>query len=113
MADKRPADKKPKGSGKPNRINRLLVQKAGEDLKALSNVIVLINIGINSEQNAEIRANVREKKLKFHQVRNRLTMKALTDLGLKESNKLFQGPTVMLDGADPVIAAKTALELVE
>lgn len=113
MADKRPADKKPKGSGKPNRINRLLVKKAGDELKSLSNVIVLTNLGINSEQNAEIRSGLREKKLKFRQVRNRLTMKALADLGLKEPNKLFVGPTVLLDGADPVVAAKTALELQE
>ena len=28
MADKRPADKKPKGSGNPNRINRLMLREA-------------------------------------------------------------------------------------
>lgn len=112
MADKRPADKKPKGSGKPSRINRLLVKKVETEYKSLSNLIVLTNLGINSEQNQEIRFSLREKKLNFHMVRNRLAIKAFGDLGLKEANKLFNGPSVMLDGEDPVVAAKTALELV-
>ena len=39
MADRRPADKKPKGSGNPNRINRLLVKKAETDYsKALADL---------------------------------------------------------------------------
>ena len=112
MADKRPADKKPKGSGKPSRINRLLVKKVETEYKSLSNLIVLTNLGINSEQNQEIRFSLRDKKLNFHMVRNRLAIKALSELGLKEANKLFNGPTVMLDGEDPVVAAKTAIELV-
>jgi large subunit ribosomal protein L10 len=113
MADKRPADKKPKGSGNPNRINRLLVKKAQTDYKSLSNLIVLTNIGINSEQNQEIRSGLRDKKLTFKIVRNRLTMKAFTDLGLKDSAALFKGPTCILNGDDPVAAAKAALELSE
>src|SRR5882672_3624924 len=113
MADKRPADKKPKGSGNPNRINRLLVKKAQTEYKSLSNLIVLTNLGINSEQNQEIRFGLREKKLTFKIVRNRLTMKAFNDLGLKDSAALFKGPTCILNGDDPVSAAKTALELAE
>ncbi|MEI6231445.1 MAG: 50S ribosomal protein L10 [Planctomycetota bacterium] len=113
MADKRPADKKPKGSGNPNRINRLLVKKASSEYGDLTNLIVLSNLGINSEQNQEIRQSLREKKFTFKMVRNRLTMKAFGDLGLKESDNLFKGPTCILNGADPVAAAKIGLELVE
>jgi large subunit ribosomal protein L10 len=112
MADKRPADKKPKGSGNPNRINRLLVKKAMSEFKSLTNLVVLSNTGIDSEQNAEIRVGLRDKKMKFQMVRNRLAMKALSDLGLKDSSALFKGPTCVLGGDDPVAAAKVALELV-
>jgi large subunit ribosomal protein L10 len=113
MADRRPADKKPKGSGNPNRINRLLVKKATADYGKLTNMVVLTNLAVNSEQNAEIRTTLREKKTKLRIVRNRLTMKAFNDLGLKEAQKLFLGPTCIVDADDPVTAAKVAVELVE
>jgi large subunit ribosomal protein L10 len=113
MADRRPADQKPKGSGNPNRINRLLTKKAATDYGTMTNMVVLTNIGVNSEQNQEIRTSLREKKTRLHMVRNRLTMKAFHDLGLKEAQKLFVGPTCIVDAEDPVTAAKVAVELVE
>jgi large subunit ribosomal protein L10 len=111
MADKRPKDKKPKGSGNPNRINRLLVKKAKTEYEKLTNLIVVSNVGINSEQNQEIRSNLREKKIKFTSVRNRLTMQAFNELGLKDSANLFKGPTCIINGDDPVANAKAAVEL--
>ena len=113
MADRRPADKKPKGSGNPNRINRLLVKKAETDYSKLTNMVVLTNLNVNSEQNQEMRATLREKKSKLRVVRNRLTMKAFSELGLKDAQKLFVGPTCIVDADDPVTAAKVACELVE
>jgi len=44
-------------------------------------------------------------------VRSRLTALALGDLSLKDAKKLFAGPTYVLNGDDPVAAAKTAVEL--
>jgi len=111
MADNRPADKKPKGSGNPNRINRLLLKRTTTEFSKLTNMVVLTNIGVNSEQNAEIRSTLREKKSKLRMVRNRLTMKAFLDLGLKDAEKLFIGPTCIIDAEDPVTAAKVAVEL--
>src|ERR1041384_7882915 len=113
MADRRPADKKPKGSGNPNRINRLLVKKASNDYGKLTNMVVLQNLRVNSEQNAEMRSTLREKKTKLRIVRNRLTMKAFKEMGLNEAEKLFVGPTCIVDADDPVTAAKVAVELVE
>ncbi|HEY3319600.1 MAG TPA: 50S ribosomal protein L10 [Planctomycetota bacterium] len=113
MADKRPADQKPKGSGNPNRINRLLVKKAATEYGKLTNMVVLTNLNLNSEQNAVLRVTVREKKTRLHMVRNRLAMKAFGDLGLKDAQKLFVGPTCIIDAEDPVTAAKVGVELVE
>jgi large subunit ribosomal protein L10 len=45
-------------------------------------------------------------------VRNRLAMRAFTGLGLKDAEKLFAGPTCLVDADDPVTAAKAAMELV-
>ena len=113
MADRRPQDKKPKGSGNPNRINRLLVKKAEVDYSKLTNMVVLTNLNVNSEQNMEIRNTLREKKTKLRIVRNRLTLKAFSELGLKDAQKLFVGPTCIVDADDPVTAAKVACDLVE
>ena len=112
MADRRPQDKKPKGSGNPNRINRLLVKKAQLDYGKLTNMVLLVNLKVTSVENQEIRTTLRDKNIKLHMVRNRLTMKAFNDLGLKEAQKLFIGPTCIVDADDPVTAAKVAVDLV-
>lgn len=112
MADRRPQDKKPKGSGNPNRINRLLVKKVSTDYGKLTNMVLLVNLKVTSEENAEIRNTLRENKIKLRMVRNRLSMKAFSDLGLKDAQKLFLGPTCIVDADDPVTAAKVAVELV-
>jgi large subunit ribosomal protein L10 len=112
MADLRPADKKPKGSGNPNRINRLLVKKAQTEYGSLTNLVMLSNLRLNSEQTLAMRVALRGKKLTLKVVRSRLTKKAFADLGLKGADKLFSGPTCVLNGDDPVAAAKIAMELV-
>ncbi len=112
MADKRPADQKPKGAGQPNRINRLLKDKAQKEYASLTNMVVLSNLKIDSEQNLEIRTELRAKKLRLKMVRSRLTMKAFQELGLKDAQKLFLGPTLIVDADDPVTCAKVSVELV-
>jgi large subunit ribosomal protein L10 len=112
MADKRPADKKPKGAAQPNRINRLLKQKAQKDYESLTNMIVLSNLKVDSEQNQEMRTELRGKKMRLKVVRSRLTMKAFQELGLKDAEKLFLGPTMIVDAEDPVTCAKVSVELV-
>ncbi|MCY3020228.1 MAG: 50S ribosomal protein L10 [Planctomycetota bacterium] len=112
MADLRPADKKPKGADNPNRISRLLVKKVAADYKQLSSLVALTNVNLNSEQTLELRVALRAKNARMHMVRNRLTTKALKELGLKDAHKLFVGPTYFLDAEDPVAAAKAAVEMV-
>jgi len=112
MADRRPPESKPKGSGNPNRINRLLVKKAQADYSKLTNMVVLVNLRVSSEQNQEMRNTLREKKTRLRIVRSRLTMKAFNELGLKDAQKLFLGPTCIVDAEDPVTAAKVAVDLV-
>ena len=112
MADRRPPDKKPKGSGNPNRINRLLVKKAQTDYSKLTNMVVLVNLKVTSAENQEMRNTLREKKTRLRIVRSRLTMKAFNELGLKDAQKLFLGPTCIVDAEDPVTAAKVAVDLV-
>ena len=112
MADLRSPDKKPKGSGNPNRINRLWVKKVSEKYNKLTNLVVLTNLAVNSEQNREIRHTLRDKNIKMQMVRNRLSMQAFKQLGLKDAERLFLGPTCIVDAEDPVTSAKIAVDLV-
>lgn len=110
MADRRPKSEKPAGSGNPNRINRLLTATVKKDYASLSNMVMVSNLGLNSEQNNELRAELRNKKIRMRIVRSRLTLSAFREMGVKEAEKLFQGPTAIIDAEDPVLAAKIAME---
>ena len=110
MADRRPASEKPKGSGNPNRINRMLSGVVQKAYSTTSNLIVLTNKGLNSEQNTELRGSLRGKGIKLKVVRNRLTLRAFLDMGVTEAEKLFVGQTAIIEAEDPVAAAKLALE---
>jgi large subunit ribosomal protein L10 len=112
MADKRPKSEKPKGAEQPNRINRLLKKKSQTDYASLTNMVVLTNLNVNNEQNLEIRTDLRGKKMRIKMVRSRLTMKAFEELGLKDAQKLFLGPTLIVDADDPVTCAKVANDMV-
>jgi large subunit ribosomal protein L10 len=108
MTDHRP--QKPKGAEQPGRINRLLLAHARKHYSLSLNLIMLHNSGLNSEQNFELRGELKHQGLQLHVVRNRLTLRAFRDLGVKEAEKLFAGPTAIVEAEDPVMAAKLALE---
>jgi len=110
MADRRTKAEKPVGSGNPNRINRLLTAKVKQDYSALTNLVMLSNLGLNSEQTGELRAELSNKKIRMKVVRSRLTLNAFRELGVAEAEKLFNGPTAIIDAEDPVLAAKLAVE---
>jgi large subunit ribosomal protein L10 len=112
MADLEAPAEKPKGAGQPNRIKRLLSAHIRKQYGQLTNLILLHNKGLNSEQTFEIRSTLRNQGIRLHVVRNRLTLRAFRDLGLKEAEaqKLFVGPTALVDAEDPVLAARIALE---
>lgn len=113
MADRRPASEKPAGAGKPNRINRLLMEQALKSYGSGAGVIALGNRGLNSEQTLEMRAQMRAKGLRLRVVRNRITLRAFRQLGAQQADTLFSGPTALIDAEDPVAAAKLALEFTQ
>lgn len=110
MADRRPKSEKPVGSGNPNRINKLLTSTVKKNYENLSNLVMLTNLGLSSEQNNEMRTEMRTKNVRMRVVRNRLTLAAFREMGVKEAEKLFAGQTAIVDAEDPVVAAKVAVE---
>lgn len=104
---------KQKGAAKPNRINRLLLEKAKKDFASLSNLVMIKNLGLNSEETTEVRSGMREKGITLQVVRNRISILAFREMGVEEAEKLFDGPTAVIEAEDPVVAAKIATEFCE
>jgi large subunit ribosomal protein L10 len=110
MADRRLPSEKPQGAGKPSRINRLLVAQVAKSYSKETNLVLVSNQGLNSEQTTALRSSLRSKGIRMRVVRSRITVRAFTEMGIKDAAKLFSGPTAIIDGEDPVTAAKVALE---
>ena len=110
MADRRLPSNKPKGAGAPSRINRLLAAKVTREYGKLTNLIMVSNRGLNSEETGELRANLSGKGIAIRVVRSRITLRAFREMGLSDAEKLFSGPTAIIDADDPVLAAKMAVE---
>lgn len=106
-----PAENTSKGAAAPSRINRLLFAQAKRDYAALTNLVMIRNYGLNGEDAVSVRAELREKGLKMRIVRSRVTMRAFREMGVAEAEKLFAGPTMIVEGPDPVATAKLAVEL--
>jgi large subunit ribosomal protein L10 len=113
MADRRLPSNKPKGAGQASRLNRLIATQMAKDYGALTNLIMVSNLGLDSEQTGELRTSARAQGIRIRVVRSRLTLRAFRELGLKEAEKLFAGSTAIIDAADPVTAAKIAMEFVK
>jgi len=65
MADRRLPNEKPKGAYKPSRINRLLVAQATKAYAKQTNLVMVSNQGLSSEQTAELRTGFRSQGIKM------------------------------------------------
>ena len=88
MADQDPAAGKTVETGGPNRINRLLSAEIKNRYGALTNMVMVRNNGLNSEETTGIRAELREKGVGLQVVRNRVSIRAFKEMGLEEAEKL-------------------------
>jgi len=94
----------------PSRLKEMMLNEVGERYKGVDNMIFVGYRGLSSLAIAEFRAELRKEQVHLRVVRNRISVKALTDIGKPEKVKgLFDGPTAVMDGEDPVAMAKVAL----
>lgn len=110
MADQTALSEKPKGADQPGRVKRLLVAQLASDYGRSTNLLVVQNLGLNSEQTLEMRSSMRAKSIRMRVVRNRLALRAFGQLGLAEAGRLFAGPAAIVAADDPVAAAKMVVE---
>ena len=94
----------------PSRLKEMMLNEVGERYKGADNMIFVGYRGLSSLAIAEFRAELRKEQVHLRVVRNRISVKALADVGKPEKVKgLFDGPTAIMDGEDPVAMAKVAL----
>ena len=94
----------------PSRVKKLMCEKLVADYSGSSGLIFVSNKGLNGEQTAELRSEVRKSRMRIQVVRNRLTKLAFRKMGLEGCEKLLRGPVAIIDGGDDVVAAAKLAE---
>ncbi|MGH7142804.1 MAG: 50S ribosomal protein L10 [Planctomycetota bacterium] len=95
----------------PNRANQMLVDEYLKSYKGIKGIVMVKSEKLNSEDQVQTRAKATDGNLRVLMVRNRLSAFALKQLYQHDVSGLFDGSTLILDNADPIYAAKTAVAL--
>jgi len=94
----------------PSRLKELMAGEITGHYRGRENMIFVGYRGMTGTNIADFRSELRKDGVHLRVVRNRITIKALADLGKPGAVKdLFDGPTAVMDGEDPVAMAKAAL----
>jgi len=97
----------------PNRLKELMLRETTEHLRELRNLVLVSYHGINAGTSGALRRDLRDRKMTLRVVRNRITVKALSELGNAKLGALIRGQTAVLGGDDPVLTARAAVECAE
>ena len=94
----------------PSRLKEMMLNELGERYRGVENMIFVGYRGLSSLAIAEFRGELRKEHLHLRVVRNRIAVRALAELGQPDKvGGLFDGPTAVMDGEDPVAMARAAL----
>jgi large subunit ribosomal protein L10 len=73
-------------------------------------VVVTRNLGLSVAQSTDLRAKMRDAGASYKVAKNRLAKLALKDTGYEGLEEYLTGPTAIATSADPVAAAKAAVD---
>jgi large subunit ribosomal protein L10 len=94
----------------PSRLKELIHEEMTSRFREVENMIFVGYRGLGGGAVAEFREELRKGGVHLSVVRNRITIRAFADLGKPEKvGELFDGPTAIMDGEDPVAMAKAAV----
>ena len=94
----------------PSRLKEMMLNELGERYRGVENMIFVGYRGLSSLAIAEFRGELRKEQVHLRVVRNRIAVRALAELGQPDKvGGLFDGPTAVMDGEDPVAMARAAL----
>jgi large subunit ribosomal protein L10 len=93
----------------PNRINRLMAEQEKTAFKDSGSLVFVGYRGLTSAEAEEMRKTFRGQSLKVRVLRNRMALRALSDLGRPDCGAIVNGPTAVIDAECPVTAARAAM----
>lgn len=95
----------------PSRVNRLMHAEMVARYRDVGDMVLIGYRGLNASEVGAFRADLRAGGARMRVVKNRLTIRAFSDLGRPEVARLLDGPTAILNGGDdPVALARLACE---
>lgn len=95
----------------PNKANELLLNEYLSTYKGVKGVVMVKPEKQDSLTQYELRVKASDSNLRVLMVRNRLSTLAFKQLYNKDVSGLFDGSTLIMDNADPIVAAKTAVQI--
>jgi large subunit ribosomal protein L10 len=93
----------------PNRVNRLMAEQEKKSLKTAGALVFVGYCGLTAAEAEEMRKTFRGQALKVRVLRNRMALRALSDLGAPDCGAVVTGPTAVIDAECPVTAARAAM----
>jgi large subunit ribosomal protein L10 len=94
----------------PSRLKQLMSGEIVGRYRGRDNMIFVGYRGLSGTAIADFRSELRKDGVHLRVVRNRISVKAFAELGKPGAVKeLFDGPTAVMDGEDPVAMAKAAM----
>jgi len=93
------------------RVKSLIANELEKKFKGTESIVVVDYTGIDAAKTHEIRAALRNKKVKLTVVRNAMAAKALAAIGFGEAKSLLNGTNAVVYGGDSIV--DVVKELVE
>ena len=81
------------------------VTKQAKELKSAESIVFSDYKGLTVAQDTEMRAKFREEGIHYQVVKNTLSIRAMHELGIKDIDEVFAGPTAIAYSTDDVVLA--------
>ena len=81
------------------------VTKLANELKAAESIVFSDYKGLTVAQDTEMRAKLREAGIQYRVVKNTLSIRAMHELGIKDIDEVFTGPTAIAYSTEDVVLA--------
>ena len=92
------------------KAKELLVEAIGSEVKDAGIVVVTQQVGLNADQTRQLRVAFRKENIGYKVGKNTLVKHAIKGTSLAGLEKFMQGPTALAFSADPIAAARVAVE---
>ncbi len=90
----------------PSRIKKIMLEEIKARYASAESLFFVGYTGLNAQQTHEIRRELGSQGVRFAVVKNSLAARALEELG---KGYVFDGPTAVMDGEDPIAVARAAV----